>query len=149
MATTAQLNPTSLLFKAAGVNQCVMTPATGALRFSGATAADPVFLDNVRPGTAPSHAVTKAQLDAGAVAHAAARTAMNASITAAFTAADTALGTSIAGVASSLATEVSDRAAGDAAAIQVATAYTDVEQAARVTAAVSYNHPTRPTIDRS
>ena len=52
----------------------------------------------------------------------------------AFTAADTALGTSIAGVSSSLATEVADRAAGDAAAIQVATAYTDVETAARVTA---------------
>jgi hypothetical protein len=88
----------------------------------------------VKAGTAPSHAVTRAQLDAGAVAHAAARTSMSASITAAFTAADTALGTSIAGVSSSLAIEVSDRAAGDAAAIQVATAYTDVETAARVTA---------------
>jgi hypothetical protein len=134
MATTAQLNASNLLFKSAGTEQCRLTPAANTMRFSGATSADPVFLDNVRPGTGPSHAVTKSQLDAGAVAHAAARTSMNAALTTAFTAADTALGTSIAGVSSSLATEVSDRAAGDAAAIQVSTAYTDAETAARVTA---------------
>ena len=59
---------------------------------------------------------------------------MSASITAAFTSADTALGVSIATVSTGLAAEVSDRAAGDAAAIVVANAYTDVETAARVTA---------------